>query len=259
MAYVLAEHLVEKAYYIKGSDEPERSGHGECLHYVFEHYIKALRANPRLNRKNASKKAQNALERFFKHENAKGFLTLHKSTQRPDMWTVKEIKRWAMKCLEKLIKWFKKNQIVWIEEEMSLSFEVDNDDGTVTGYNLGRPDLVGYSAKTGRYIVMDYKTSQKSLSERLSSSVVHQLLKHALGLHLYFKKQKPVKHLLEVETVALFFTISKKKPDFKPRFHQVHNPFELFRRKGQSWRRRQRRYKPLVKNFSKARYVPAKR
>jgi ATP-dependent exoDNAse (exonuclease V) beta subunit len=258
MAKALNDDLLEMAYYTKGSDEPNHSGHGECLHHMFEHYIKALRINPKLNRDNAFKCAHKALHKFFKRENRKGFLRIQKYATRPNMWTVAEIKAWALKCLRRFIKWLKDEQIVFIEEEMSLAFELDLPDGSVRGFNLGRSDLVAYSAKTGRYIVIDHKTSQKQLDEELKSSVKRQLLKHALGLHLYFKKKKPPVHLLEVETVALFFVVGRGRLEFKPRFNQVHNPFELFRRNGEKWKRLQTRYKPLVKNFSRARYVPAK-
>lgn len=259
MAAQLADHVVNKAYYLHGSDHPDMSGHGACLHHVLEHYIKVLRSNPRLKRKDAMKAACKALDSFFKRENARGVLSLTQPAERPGIWTVQEVKNWAMKCLRKMIAWLRAHQIVWIEEEMSLSFELDHADGTVQRFNLGRPDLVGYSAKTGRYIVLDYKTTQKELDERISSRVVHQLLKHALGLHVYFKKQTPPQHLLEVETAALYFPVSKTQVSCKARFHHAHNPFELFRRKGKNWRRRQQRYKPLVKNIARARYVPAKR
>lgn len=130
---------------------------GECLHEALHLYFYNLQTGSHQRDPFAPLYAR--LNEFFR--------TLQKSGKQKgkrinvDGWTQKQIENWVIGAVRRMVKFLEHEQISWFQEEWSLDMIYMDKTGRHV-VHLGKPDLVAYSEKRERYLVLDFKTAEST-------------------------------------------------------------------------------------------------
>ena len=73
-------------------------------------------------------------------------------------WTEKQVRWWVIGAVRRFLVFFEKEKVSWFREEWALDLIYLDDDGKHMTH-LGEPDLVLYSQRRQRYMVLDFKTA----------------------------------------------------------------------------------------------------